>query len=77
MKDPTRWTAAAKAGTAAIVGILLTVGLCKAGTPFMSSGTPLRDGLQTAGLVTFIVTVVCVVVCILFASRDAIDRIRK
>ncbi len=43
----------------------------------MGSGNPLRDGLQTAGLVTFIVTVVCVILCIFYALRDAIYRSGK
>ena len=56
------WSLGAKLLTLAMVGFLLTFGLCSVGTPFEAQGTKAQDFAAGAGIISFLVSVVMVVV---------------
>jgi hypothetical protein len=44
--------------TLSVVALLLCFGLCNYGTPFLETGTPIQDKLQSGGLLAFVLAVV-------------------
>jgi len=49
------WSLGAKLLTGSVVCMLLAIGLCATGTPFMGHGTSASDFLSGAGLVALLV----------------------
>ncbi len=52
------WSVGAKLMTAAVVGVLLTIGLCSVGTGLEGHGTPAQDFAASAGIITCLLSVV-------------------
>jgi hypothetical protein len=68
------WSLGAKLLTLAVVGFLLTFGLCSVGTPFMGHGTRAQDFAASAGLISFLGSVLMVVVGVIALIARAIGR---
>jgi hypothetical protein len=68
------WALGAKLMSLAVVGFLLTFGLCSVGTGFEGHGTPAQDFAAQAGLITFFVSVLLFVVGLIALVVRAIRK---
>ena len=56
------WSTGAKLLTISVVGFLLTFGLCSVGTPFEGHGNKAQDLATEAGVITFFLSVLLLVI---------------